>query len=139
VDVARGAGRPDPDEHGPLRPGPPSRLARVDVVLSGSHPGAAVLGVSGEVDLATAPALESAVARVFDRPEPRVVLDLTEVTFLASRGLAVLLDAHQRAADRDVHLAVVVVHSPVRRVLEISGLTSVLRCHATVAEALAAT
>lgn len=134
-----GAGAPDepqPDEHGPLRPGPPSPQAPLDVVLTGPRPGVAVLGVAGEVDLATAPGLESAIDLAFDPPAPRVVLDLSRVTFLASRGLAVLLDAHRQAAEHDVRLEVVVEHPPVRRVLEISGLVAVLRCHATLTEAL---
>ena len=133
---ARAPDEPHPDECGPLRPGPPSQQSPLDVVLTGPRPGVAVLGVAGEVDLATAPRLEAAIELAFDPPVPRVVLDLSGVTFLASRGLAVLLDAHRRAAEHDVRLEVVVGGPPVRRVLEISGLIAVLRCHATLAEAL---
>ncbi len=101
-----------------------------------SRPGVAVLGVGGEVDLATAPRLESGIELAFEPPARHVVLDLSRVAFLASRGLAVLLDAHRRAAEHDVRLEVVVGRPPVRRMLEISGLITVLRCRATLADAL---
>ncbi len=133
---ARAPDEPHPDEHGPLRPGLPSHQSPLDVVLTGPRPGVVVLGVAGEIDLATAPRLESGIDLAFGPPVLRVVLDLSRVTFLASRGLAVLLDAHRRAAEHGVRLGVVVARAPVRRVLEISGLIAVLRCHATLAEAL---
>jgi anti-anti-sigma factor len=117
-------------------PGPPAQQALLDVLLTGPRPGVVVLGVGGEVDLATAPRLESGIELAFDPPARHVVLDLSRVTFLASRGLAVLLDAHRRAAEHDVRLEVVVGRPPVRRMLEISGLITVLRCHATLADAL---
>ena len=112
---ARAPDEPHPDEHGPLRPGLPSHQSPLDVVLTGPRPGVVVLGVAGEIDLATAPRLESGIDLAFGPPVLRVVLDLSRVTFLASRGLAVLLDAHRRAAEHNVRLGVVVARAPVRR------------------------
>ncbi len=54
----------------------------------------AVLGVGGEVDMRTAPALEQALDELLDRAPRTVVVDLTEVGFLGSAGLAVLVTAY---------------------------------------------
>lgn len=51
---------------------------------------------SGEIDLATGPALRLALSRAVD-DHPFVVVDLTGVTFCDSTGLHVLLSAHQEA------------------------------------------
>lgn len=83
--------------------------------------GAAVLGVRGEVDAATAPAFREAVTRAHDLGVP-VVFDLTGVTFMDSSGLHVLLEA-SRAQDKD-HPSQLIrdASRQVRRLLELTGL-----------------
>jgi anti-sigma B factor antagonist len=100
-------------------------------------PDVPVLHVAGEVDLATAPALRDALgALLADGAAARVVVDLSAVTFLASSGLAALLEAHQRACASGRALRVVVAERTVWRVLEVTGLVRVLDCHASLREAL---
>ena len=59
------------------------------------------LAVDGELDLASAPALQDAVSQLLapDAPEGGVdiVVDLAGLTFLDSSGLRILLQAHKRA------------------------------------------
>jgi anti-sigma B factor antagonist len=65
-----------------------------------------------------------------------VVVDLTDVTFLASRGLVTLLDA-RRASSAVTPLRVVVDHTrPVIRPLQLAGLAEVLTLFHDVHEAL---
>jgi anti-anti-sigma factor len=90
--------------------------------------------VAGEVDLATAPQLDAALAGLLSADRARVVLDLSEVTFLASRGIAVLIDAHELALDRGVELHLVVTRPQVHRILEMTGLLAVLPWHANLAD-----
>ncbi|HET7667768.1 MAG TPA: STAS domain-containing protein, partial [Mycobacterium sp.] len=49
--------------------------------------GIAVLKVGGDVDLATVPALETAIEEALVSRPTGLVIDLTEVGFLASAGL----------------------------------------------------
>lgn len=56
-----------------------------------------VLHVSGELDLATAPLLETHLEAAWASATPAVVLDLEGVTFLDSTGVRVILQAHQTA------------------------------------------
>ena len=58
--------------------------------------GVAVLGVCGEIDMATAPLFEKAIDDVLADDPPTLVIDLTEVTFLASVGLRLLATANKR-------------------------------------------
>jgi anti-sigma B factor antagonist len=73
-----------------------------------------VLTVSGEIDLASGPRLRAALDEILDDPGPAataiagIVVDLTAVTFLGSAGLAVLVDAHEHAAQRGIALKIVI-------------------------------
>ena len=86
-------------------------------------PQAVVVAAAGEVDLATAEDLAAAVRAAFELRPGTVVIDLTDVRFLASTGLSVLAEADQAAHDTCQLLRVVVGdHDPVARSLAISGL-----------------
>ena len=68
-------------------------------VRTEQHGDAAVVVPTGELDLATAPALEDALGRAFDGGSGRVVLDLRELEFIDSSGLRTLLTARRRAEE----------------------------------------
>lgn len=80
------------------------------------------LAASGEIDVHTAPSLAAAI----DAAGPDVRLDLSGVEFVDSSGLRVLIDSHQRLADAGGGLRIVALSEPVRRLLEISGVTDYL-------------
>lgn len=61
---------------------------------------AAVLSVSGEIDLLTAPEFEDIVGDVVREGPALLVVDLRKVSFLSSAGLQVLAATHQRLGDR---------------------------------------
>lgn len=84
------------------------------------HGSVATVMLSGEVDLATAPQLPAAVAQ--HRDADLLVVDLTEVTFIDSTGVRMLLEADRHCAGRGSRLIVVVGNGPVRRVLELCEL-----------------
>jgi anti-sigma B factor antagonist len=87
----------------------------------------AVVAVSGEHDVFTAPSLRAAVNEPLERGEP-VVVDLTAATFIDSSILAVLLGGLRRAREGKVGFAVVLddaADSPVRRILDVTGLVPV--------------
>ena len=55
--------------------------------------GVTVLAVGGEIDMVTAPRLEKAIDDVLADDPPTLVIDLTDVTLLASVGLRLLATA----------------------------------------------
>lgn len=81
---------------------------------------------SGELDIATAPEFEQAIADATAEPGARVVLDLRELTFMDSTGLRALAQTNARAEQDDFDLAIVRGPRQIERVLEISGLSDVL-------------
>lgn len=102
--------------------------------------GVTVIAAVGAIDLRTAPSLRDAVTTTVDQvASGRYVLDLTNVTFLGSTGLAALLAAHSYVAERgDVLRIVVDANRPVIRPIEITGLDTALNLYHTVDEALRA-
>ena len=97
--------------------------------------GSVVVAVDGEIDVATAPELERALAGV--SAEKRVVLDLSECGFIDSSGLRTLLGARSAAASAGGSLALVVADPGLLRVFEVVGLGDVLDIHDTLDRALA--
>jgi anti-sigma B factor antagonist len=87
-----------------------------------------VVSVSGEVDLATSPELRDALNAALEA-STQVVIDLSQVSFLDSTGLGVLVQAHQRAEAEGASLRLVVTESSVRRVIDVTGLSRVFSLH----------
>lgn len=84
------------------------------------------VAVRGELDLATADTFAARLATALgERPE-LVVADLSEVTFMDSTGVAVLVRARWQAERADVRF-VVVASAPVQGVVDLCGLRDLLR------------
>jgi anti-sigma B factor antagonist len=96
-------------------------MSQSDELLAISSTGTG-LAASGEIDAHTAPTLASAI----DAAGPDVELDLAGVEFVDSSGLRVLIDAHQRLAEAGGALRITALSDPVRRLLEISGVSGYL-------------
>ncbi|UGT45680.1 STAS domain-containing protein [Nocardia yamanashiensis] len=96
--------------------------------------GVQVLTVTGEVDLATAPALENAIDSILGGKPRGLVIDLSDVGFLASAGMAVLVAAHQRAGS--TRIAVVADGPATSRQLKMTSLDQVFALHTTLGDAL---
>jgi anti-sigma B factor antagonist len=95
-------------------------------VRNESRADASVVIPTGELDLATAPALEAALARAFEQVGAgRVVLDLRELEFIDSSGLRTLLTARKRADEAGAAFSLVAGHRGLERTLEIAGVHKV--------------
>jgi anti-sigma B factor antagonist len=106
-------------------------------VVTAPAPGAVVVSVAGQADLHTAPELRDALAQAIDVGERRIVVDLTEATFVDSMTLGVLLGARRRVAEQDGGLAIVCPDPHLRRVFEITSLDRVFSMTASLDEAFA--
>jgi anti-sigma B factor antagonist len=90
---------------------------QVEVTSEGPN---AVLRLKGELDVASSATLEDELQRVSG--SSAVVLDLTDLEFIDSTGLGVLVKAHQRMRDEGDQLAVIEGTGQVKRLLELTGL-----------------
>ncbi|MFI6029514.1 STAS domain-containing protein [Amycolatopsis magusensis] len=101
------------------------------------HRSGVVIGcVTGEVDRLGAPVLARFLGhRVAARED--FVLDLRGLGFLGAAGLATLLEAAGAAAEENVSWAMVTWGPVVNRVVEATGVSTVLPTHPTLIDALA--
>ena len=84
--------------------------------------------VSGELDLEAAPMLLDAIlcSGLAHEPGVRIVVDLQNVTFLDSSGLAALVEAHHRIALQEQELLLGSLSERVARILSIAGVDQVI-------------
>ena len=110
-----------------------------EFALERTDSGLAVLTVSGEHDLSTAPDLRRRLDELLNEGTATVV-DLSPATFIDSSILGVILDSRRRAADAEIGFAVVHTNGAdaIDRVLEVTGLRAELPVHALREEAIAA-
>jgi anti-sigma B factor antagonist len=82
--------------------------------------GAPVVSVMGEVDRATARALEQTLLGVTEDRTGEVIVDLTGCSFLDSRGLGALVATRGRLERSNRRMAVVLSNRSVLRILQIT-------------------
>jgi anti-anti-sigma factor len=96
-----------------------------------------IVEVVGEIDMATAPRLAEAVDATTDTTK-RVVVNLSQVTFLDSSTLNTLVRCRRELSSRNVALRVVAPDDRVvQRVFEIAHLSDELNLVGSLDEALA--
>ncbi|MHA7651461.1 STAS domain-containing protein [Mycobacterium sp. ML4] len=97
--------------------------------------GTAVLAVSGEVDMLSAPQLAEAIHTALGAKPAALVVDLTKVEFLASAGLSVLVNGQAEVAP-PTRFAVVADGPATSRPIKLMGIDSLLSLHRTLDNAL---
>jgi anti-anti-sigma factor len=114
---------------------PSQRSFGVDDAGVGDAPGVVV---HGEVDIAVVDTFEAAIDAAIRESVGAFIIDLSDLHFIESTGLHVLLRARGLLSREDRQLAVVCPHGPVRRALELSGLSDQFALYGSRDEALAA-
>jgi anti-anti-sigma factor len=98
-----------------------------------------VAGVTGEIDIANADALEQAITAQIDQQAFGLVLDLAGLHFMDSSGVHLLFHFLEALGRRGQELAIVMPQgTPPRRVLELSGPELRRRIHDSEDAAIAA-
>ncbi|AYN43329.1 anti-sigma factor antagonist [Streptomyces dangxiongensis] len=96
----------------------------------------AVVAVDGAIDYHTAPQLLGHLATTEMQKVPLLILDLTQADFCDSSALGAFVEMHRRRSDAGHRFALTGVQPEVRRILELTRLTSVLPLHETVKDVL---
>jgi anti-sigma B factor antagonist len=105
--------------------------SRIRIDRDRAH-GADIVMVGGDVDLHSAPELRERLEWLSnDEDASRIVVDLSEATFLDSMALGVLLAAKRSAEARGKRFMIVSATTEIRRIFEITMLDSVFELHAT--------
>ena len=85
-----------------------------------------VLKPDGNLDSSESPELEAAVLRIIDKGETRLVVDLSSVAYITSRGLRVFLLGTKKMAEAGGRIAVCSLQDFVRKVFDTVGFHDVL-------------
>lgn len=126
----------DPAESTPNRTVPPSAPVVGGVAVSVRRDaGVVILAVTGEIDALTAPEVGTSARSALAEQPAVLVFDLTEVAFLGSAGLSMLLATHNRAVP-PTEVRVVAATRTTRRPIELTGLDRELVVYASLSDAL---
>jgi anti-sigma B factor antagonist len=108
----------------------------VEVELDRIANGAATMRLEGRLDLVSAAQLRTAVDEAVAAGRPRLVVDLSGITFVDSSGLGALVAGLKKARQAGGELRIAAAGEQVLTVLTLTRLIRVLRPYGTVDEAL---
>lgn len=123
------------EQHSALRP--ITRVGTLHLEVRRPATGVVVVSMRGEVDLASVPRLTELIRqRMTAATLNTVVLDLSQVGFVSSCGLELLLHAQRRAEHRGIELSLISCPA-LDRILRVTDLADRFRQYRDVSEALA--
>ena len=97
---------------------------------------AVIAAIEGSIDSKTAPDLQQSILPVIN-DRSKMVLDLTEVTFVSSAGLRVLLMVYRQLKARDGKVFLVGVSDEIKDVMFMTGFITFFEISPTLEDALA--
>ena len=109
----------------------------VELVHAGDD--VAVIALSGEVDIYSAPQFKETLVSGIDEGARRIIVDLTGVTFIDSTALGVLVSGAKRVRPLNGSLDIVCDDENITRIFEITGLDRIFGIYPSREEALKST
>lgn len=102
--------------------------APAEFSIADSHraDGSVLLTVTGELDIATVPVVRDRLAGLTEAGARRLVVDLRDVSFMDSTGLAAFIHAKMRLGDEGSLTLVMEPDSYAHLIFEVAGLVGVL-------------
>ncbi len=104
-------------------------------IESSKRDGTAILGLRGEVDVYTAPKLKSSLIDLVDEGSYDIVVDLSEVDFIDSSGLGVLVGGLKRVKSHEGSISLVCSQENILKIFRITGLNKVFPIYSSLEEA----
>ncbi|MHA6764061.1 STAS domain-containing protein [Streptacidiphilus sp. PAMC 29251] len=114
----------------------PSESVPLTVSVTTHGPERAVVSVRGELDINTATMLHHQLAVQLGQGRRHLVLDLAQVPFMDSSGLTILIRAMKETRNVGGSLSLAAPTPPVRRILDLTGISLTIPLYADVTEAL---
>lgn len=100
-----------------------------------STPYGAKVIIEGEVDLYSSPEVRTIILNLTKSKTPAIVVDLGQVSYMDSSGVASLVEGLQQAGKYRGHFILANLQNAVRDVFELSRLDKVFDIHETLEEA----
>lgn len=103
----------------------PNGAAPLRVRIEGVGTGTSIVALAGELDLSTVPRMEALLVEQL-RERSRVIVDLTELSFIDSSGIGILIQASRAFANGSQMHVVIGRGSQVERVFSIARIDQAL-------------
>lgn len=101
------------------------------------HPGAALIELKGDLDTPGGQKLAQEVFPIIEKGSISLIFNFCDLEYINSIGIYNLMRCFKKASNKGGFLKLVAVKDQVREVLEVVGLTAVIRLYNTLDEALA--
>ena len=101
------------------------------------RPGTTIVDVTGDIDMGTSPGLRKTLLDSLKRT-PRLVVNLREVRYVDSSGIASLVEVLKEARSSEKQLVLFGLNKTVQEVLQLTRLTKIFEIRETEEEALQA-
>jgi anti-anti-sigma factor len=96
-----------------------------------------IIDLTDEIDVSQAPRLRQTLVKLFEVEDvKKLLINMTDVIYIDSAGLSVLIAAHRQANDRNGTFGLSNLQQPVRQVCHITGIDKVIQIFPTMEEAL---
>lgn len=105
----------------------PEEVPFVFRITASEQGSTSTIELEGEWDLAQQAATTDAIAHALDRRPACLLLDLSQLSFIDSCGVHVLVNARNRCSEQGASLVIIPGPRAVQRVFEICGLIELLR------------
>jgi anti-anti-sigma factor len=100
----------------------------VEIDIRNDDGGAIAVGISGRLDANSSPSLQQAFDEMGESlQKTNLTLDLSELEYISSAGLRVLLILQKKMAAAQGSLTVKNIQGPVREVLDMTGFSALLK------------
>jgi anti-sigma B factor antagonist len=100
------------------------------------YEGVWVVGVDRSILQENVPVLRERLGALIGENKTRIVIDMSCASYLSSLGVAVIVDAKNRASEAGGAVKLACVNQLIRNLLEITNLTRQLEIHDTVEQAV---
>lgn len=105
--------------------------------LESNHPGPEIVTLEGDLDFHTSPELRRELAQLLDRKASGILVNLKQVSYIDSSGLATFVELFQKMKRYGGKLVLFHLNPGVRSVFEIAKLDSIFQLAGDEREALA--
>ena len=88
-------------------------------------PGVHVVNLHGDVDMSTSPEIRKVVAPIFNKETSRVIVDLSQVPYMDSSGIATLIEGLQQSQKWGIRFILVGMTAQVEAAFDLAHLKEV--------------
>ena len=96
------------------------------VARTDADDGGVIVAISGEIDMETAPLAWQSIVEALANIDGRVVVDLSDVSFIDSQGINALLRVYRDCGIDNGRLVIRSPQAQARKVFEITGLDKII-------------